>query len=32
VIYTDGFKAKMVQRMSSPDAVSAISLSKEVGV
>jgi transposase-like protein len=32
VIYTDGFKAKMVQRMSSPDAISAIGLSKEVGV
>jgi transposase-like protein len=32
VIYTDSFKAKMVQRMSSPDAISAIGLSKEVGV
>jgi transposase len=32
VIYTDSFKAKMVQRMSSPDAISAMSLSKEVGV
>jgi transposase-like protein len=32
VIYTSGFKAKMVQRMSSPDAISAIGLSKEVGV
>jgi transposase-like protein len=32
VIYTDSFKAKMVQRMSLPDAISAIGLSKEVGV
>ncbi len=32
MIYTDSFKAKMVQRMSSPDAISAIRLSKEVGV
>lgn len=32
MIYTSGFKAKMVQRMSSPDAISAIGLSKEVGV
>lgn len=32
MIYTDSFKAKMVQRMSSPDAISAIGLSKEVGV
>jgi len=32
VIYTDSFKAKMVQRMSSPDAMSAFRLSKEVGV
>lgn len=32
MIYTRGFKAKMVQRMSSPDAISAIRLSKEVGV
>jgi transposase-like protein len=32
VIYTDSFKAKMVQRLSPPDAVSAIQLSKEVGV
>jgi transposase len=30
--YTDGFKAKMVQRLSGPDAISALSLSKEVGV
>jgi transposase len=32
VNYTDGFKAKMVQRLSAPNAISAISLSKEVGV
>ncbi len=32
MIYTDSFKAKMVQRLSSPDAISAIRLSKEVGV
>lgn len=32
VNYTSGFKAKMVQRMTSPDAVSALRLSKEVGV
>ncbi len=32
MIYTDSFKAKMVQRMSPPDAISAIRLSKEVGV
>jgi hypothetical protein len=30
VIYTDSFKAKMVQRPSSPDAVSAFRKSKEV--
>ena len=30
--YTESFKAKMVQRMAAPNAVSAISLSKEVGV
>jgi len=32
VIYTDSFKAKMVQRLSPPDAISAARLSKEVGV
>ena len=32
MIYTDSFKAKMVQRLSSRNAISAISLSKEVGV
>lgn len=30
--YNDGFKARMIQRMSGPDAISANSLSKEVGV
>ncbi|MGH7439223.1 MAG: IS3 family transposase [Polyangiaceae bacterium] len=30
--YTNAFKAKMVQRLSSPDAISAIGLSQEVGV
>lgn len=30
--YTESFKAKMVQRMSPPDAISALRLSKEVGV
>jgi len=32
VIYTDSFKAKMVQRLSVPNAISAFRLSKEVGV
>jgi transposase len=32
VIYTDSFKAKMVQRLMVPNAVSALKLSKEVGV
>ena len=32
VIYTDSFKSKMVQRLSAPNAISAIKLSKEVGV
>lgn len=32
MIYTDSFKSKMVQRMSAPNAISAIRLSKEVGV
>jgi transposase len=32
VVYTDSFKAKMVQRLSAPNAISAMSLSKEVGV
>jgi transposase len=32
VIYTDSFKAKMVQRLSPPNAITAMSLSKEVGV
>jgi transposase-like protein len=31
-IYTDIFKAKMVQRLSPPNAITAMSLSKEVGV
>lgn len=31
MIYTDSFKAKMVQRLCSPNAISAIRLSKEVG-
>ena len=30
--YTDSFKAKMVQRLSAPNAITAMSLSKEVGV
>ena len=30
--YTESFKAKMVQRLSAPDAITAMSLSKEVGV
>jgi len=32
MFYTDSFKAKMVQRLSAPNAISAMSLSKEVGV
>lgn len=32
VNYTDSFKAKMVQRLSAPNAISAVRLSKEVGV
>lgn len=32
MIYTDSFKSKMVQRLSAPNAISAIRLSKEVGV
>lgn len=32
MIYTDSFKAKMVQRLSAPNAISAIKLAKEVGV
>ncbi len=32
MVYTDSFKAKMVQRMSAPNPISAMSLSKEVGV
>jgi len=32
VIYTESFKARMVQRLSPPNAVTAMSLSKEVGV
>ena len=32
MIYTDSFKAKMVQRLSAPNAITAMSLSKEVGV
>ena len=30
--YTESFKAKMVQRLSAPNAITAMSLSKEVGV
>ena len=30
--YSDGFKARMVQRMAGPEAISASALSKEVGV
>ncbi|MGE0145571.1 MAG: hypothetical protein AB7I19_20325 [Planctomycetota bacterium] len=30
--YTDGFKARMVQRMAGPERISACALSKEVGV
>ena len=30
--YTDSFKAKMVQRLTAPNAITAMSLSKEVGV
>ena len=30
--YTDSFKAKMVQRLSPPNPITAMSLSKEVGV
>ena len=32
MIYTQSFKAKMVQRMSAPHAISASRLSKEIGV
>jgi len=32
VTYTDGFKARMVQRMAGPEEISACALSKEVGV
>lgn len=32
MIYTDSFKAKMVQRLSPPNAITAMALSKEVGV
>jgi transposase len=32
VTYTDSFKAKMVQRLSAPHAISASQLSEEVGV
>jgi transposase len=32
MIYTDSFKAKMVQRLSAPNAISAMSLSREVGI
>lgn len=32
MVYTESFKAKMVQRMSGPNAVSATRLSREVGV
>lgn len=32
MIYTDSFKAKMVQRLSAPNAISASKLSKEIGV
>ena len=30
--YSDGFKARMVQRVAGPEAISASALSKEVGV
>lgn len=30
--YTDGFKARMVQRMAGPEGISATALSQEVGV
>lgn len=30
--YTDGFKARMVQRMAGPEGITATALSKEVGV
>lgn len=32
VNYTDSFKAKMVQRLSPPNAITAMALSREVGV
>jgi transposase len=32
VVYTESFKAKMIQRMSGPNAVSATRLSREIGI
>jgi transposase len=32
VSYTDGFKARMVQRMAGPEGITATALSKEVGI
>jgi transposase len=32
VVYTDGFKARMVERMAGPEGISATTLSREVGV
>jgi hypothetical protein len=32
LIYTNGFKAKMMQRLSAPNAISVTKVSKEVGV
>lgn len=32
VSYTDGFKARMVQRMAGPEGITATVLSKEVGI
>jgi transposase len=32
MIYTESFKAKMVQRLSAPNAISAVRLSRDVGV
>lgn len=32
MIYSDGFKARMVKRMAGPEGISATALSKEVGI
>jgi transposase-like protein len=32
VVYTDGFKARMIERMAGPGKISATALSREVGV